>query len=57
MNTIKSTREDLTLSNIYELIKSVNAIPMVRIQVDAIKKYQQLLVENNQRVVHEDETH
>jgi hypothetical protein len=36
LNTMKSDNEDLTLSNIYHLIKSVDKIPMVKIQLDAI---------------------
>ncbi len=52
LNTVKSDREKLTLSNTYDLIKSINKIPMVKIQLDAISQYHQRLVENNQRVVH-----
>jgi hypothetical protein len=51
LNTMKSDNEDLTLSNIYHLIKSADKIPMVKIQLDAIRDYHELLVENNQRVV------
>ena len=56
LNTIKSNRKDLTLSNIYNLIKSVQEISMVEIQLNAITGYQQLMVDNNQRAVHVKET-
>jgi hypothetical protein len=56
LNTIKSDKNNLTLSNIYDLIESVNRIPMVKIQLNAIREYQQRLVDNNQRAVRAGET-
>jgi hypothetical protein len=40
-----------TLSKIYELIILVNEIPMIKEQINAIKKYQDFLLTSNERVV------
>ena len=44
----QSGNENKTLTNIYELIILVNDVPMVKEQMDAIKKYCQLLLEANE---------
>ena len=49
LNEINTSREDLTLLSIYDLIKLVHQIPMVKIQLHAIRKYQECLLESNQR--------
>ena len=48
-NTLRTNKEELPLSRIYGLIKAVNEIHMVEIQLDAIRNYQQVLIENKQR--------
>jgi hypothetical protein len=40
--------ENEQLSKIYELITSVNEIPMMKEQINAIRKYQHLLLTSNQ---------
>lgn len=57
LDTIRSNKEDSTLSEIYGLIKSVNNISMVKIQLDVIRQYQQILVKNSQYVVDVNKTH
>jgi hypothetical protein len=49
LNTIKSNRENFVLTKIYDLMESVSDKSMVKIQLDAVRRHQQLLVENNQR--------
>ncbi|CAF4448275.1 unnamed protein product [Rotaria sp. Silwood2] len=56
LHTIKSSSDDLTLSGIYNLIKSTYKISMIKIQLNAINKYQQTLVLNNQHEVFIDKT-
>jgi len=56
-NVSESDRQNLTLPNIYDLIKSMNEIPTVNVQLDAIRKYHQHLLESNQRIVHVNESH
>ena len=51
LNKTNSNNEDMTLSNVYELIKSVSDISMVKVQLDAIRKHQQHLVQKNEHVV------
>ena len=51
LNKVKSSKNDLSLSDIYTLMKNVAEIPTIAIQLDAIKKYQQLFIENNQYIV------
>jgi hypothetical protein len=56
LNTIKLDKNNPILSNIYDLIESMNRIHMVKIQLNAIREYQQHLVDNNQRAVRVNET-
>jgi hypothetical protein len=44
-NTLRTSREELTLSGMYDLIRAVNEIPMLETQLNAIINYQQALVE------------
>ena len=57
LHTITSNREDLSLSKIYDLIESVSDKSMVKIQLDAIRKHQQLLVEKNEHFAQINKTH
>ena len=52
LNDMKSNREQLTLSKIYDLINWVDEVPVVKIQVDAIRDYQQHFVEKNQHDIY-----
>jgi hypothetical protein len=50
-NATELDKQTPILSSIYDLIKSTNEIPMVKVQVNAIRKYHQHLLESNQRIV------
>ncbi len=50
-NATELDRQNLILSSIYDLIQSTNEIPMVKVQVNAIRKYHQHLLESNQHIV------
>ncbi len=56
-NAIELDRQNLILSSIYDLIKSTNQIHMVKVQVNAIRKYHQHLLESNQRIVRVNESY
>lgn len=40
---------DSILSNIYESIRLINEIPMIKEQINAIREYQQYLLTSNER--------
>lgn len=42
-------KDDELLSTMYELIQSLNEIPMINEQMYAIRKYQQLALKSNER--------
>jgi ribosomal protein S20 len=47
-NKMQSDGKNEALSNIYDLIISINDIPMLKEQVDAITKYQELLLKSKE---------
>ena len=56
LDTIKSSRDDLNLPKIYDLIKSTDEMSMIKIQLNAIKKYQRIFLKNNEYQVHINKT-
>lgn len=52
-----SDKEPEILSYIYKLIISLNSIPMVKIQLDAIKTYRQYFLSSNEQVTDKQMTH
>jgi uncharacterized protein YfkK (UPF0435 family) len=57
LKAIKPDKENIDLSDIYKLIKAVNEIPMVTVQLVAIRKYHQKLLKSNEHIVHVNESH
>ncbi|CAF4370983.1 unnamed protein product, partial [Rotaria sp. Silwood2] len=51
VKTIELNENSTTLSHIYQLINRMNTVPMITIQLDAIKNYHEILLKNNEHDV------